>query len=238
MGRPSCANRNQACETMRDIELSANRPKWHAVHSESADVIDDGPGQLSLNVILTNTHAIRMNARRIPVAGQRAAFDRHVAHVVGIRPQEQMVGTDTGRVVAVMADQQAGWNRAVSQLPGVAMSRNRAMIDLELTIVSAGRISPRAAAPDPATVGLFNEVPESPVSGTGDWSVCRSAFQPTCMVHVAPSAFPGELGTIGNGTLSLHGDLHCRRAAPPDGACRCGGSASLLYPVVREPYPA
>jgi len=50
-----------------------------------------------------------------------ASLGVHVSDVVGIGAEEQMAGPHAGWIVALMADMQSGWDRAVGQLPREAM---------------------------------------------------------------------------------------------------------------------
>ena len=58
----------------------------------------------------------------------------HVSDVVSIGADEQMAGPHAGRIVALVADMQSGWDRAVGQFPREAVRPEELALDPNLSV--------------------------------------------------------------------------------------------------------
>jgi len=64
---------------------------------------------------------VRKRCRATPTPTQTATFARHVPKIIGVRTEPQMLGVDTGRIVARMAHMQRVGNVAMGKQRGHAM---------------------------------------------------------------------------------------------------------------------
>jgi hypothetical protein len=88
-------------------------------------------------------------------------FPSHVGKVLSTRAEPQMIRAHARRIVAMVANKQTIRDRAVVQLPRVAMSQSL------LPLMDNGAVAGVDAvpAPQPAGVGLLDAVPEARLGG-------------------------------------------------------------------------
>jgi hypothetical protein len=101
----------------------------------------------------------RQNCPRMRFAFWHSALRRRVLLVIGNGPNEQVVGVDARRHVALMANRQATGDRADVQFIGVPMRSEMSVSDREYAVAEASL----GAGPQPASVGVgfVHESPES-----------------------------------------------------------------------------
>jgi hypothetical protein len=85
-----------------------------------------------------------------------SSFDVHVPHVVGLGAEEQVTGSDTGWVVADVADAHPCWDGAVSEFPREAVSVHLAASDLQESVTPL-----RGRGPHPTVASLVDFRPEA-----------------------------------------------------------------------------
>lgn len=96
-----------------------------------------------------------------------AALGDHVVNVVLNCPEEQVTGTDAGRIVAAVEHPQAIWDRAVVDFPGDAVSEPHAG-PLPSGPDDTVPLGQTVCRPGPATGGLLNLGPESNLYRLGE----------------------------------------------------------------------
>ena len=117
-------------------------------------------GQTAIPMTLAGleTAASRVEPFRAASPAGYTSLPDGVAHVVEARPKEQMVGTNTAAVVAVMADVQAVWDRTMRERVGKPMRPNNAR---SIRTKSAVSVRGNGCGPVPATVCFLNVRPEA-----------------------------------------------------------------------------
>jgi len=86
----------------------------------------------------------------------------HVSDVLGVGAEEQMAGPHAGRIVALVADMQSGWDRAVGQFPREAVRPDLFVANLQsaISVVANVFVVPASSAFDGASPEpLFNGSP-------------------------------------------------------------------------------
>lgn len=150
-----------------------------------------------------------MSPRTRAIPYWAAPLLRHVAHVVLVRPEEEVAWSNTGWVVAVMADIQVlPWDRPIHQLVGDAGCGLRSSFKKKAAILPV--ISIRR--PDPALPRFIHFAPESlrnALNGAHPKGV--SVRPPHLVVRIAPPAMghgPRAVidGAIGHLTRGSTGD--------------------------------
>ena len=119
----------------------------------------------------------------------RSTLFTHIAHVVRLRPKEQMGGVHTGGVVATVEDVKPLWYGADGKLPRKAMDAN-------YPTMTTGSHDPIAVTygpgPYPALTRLIDARPEPLLNGnhSGGGLACGRAI--AIGVRLAPSVPSGE----------------------------------------------
>jgi hypothetical protein len=160
----------------------------------------------------------------LPIAS--APFAHHVSRIVCRRSQEQVIGPDAWRVVAVVTDEHAIRDRAVGQLPYNAVRHVGLMGANANRPVPEGR---RGAGPHPTPLRSLDLFPEAVSQGAplnaaaGDSSACLGAEARTSTLN------PG-----GNG-----GEWACADFADPGDASSGSGytasnGAELTLPLLDD----
>ncbi|HVM30781.1 MAG TPA: hypothetical protein VM305_08465 [Candidatus Limnocylindrales bacterium] len=104
------------------------------------------------------THLVHREHGTLRETLGRATFLPHVAQVVGVRAQEQVVGTDAPSVVAAMAAvKPLGRPLAVRQEPGDAVCMDGPTIDGDLTVA----VCPEGRLPFPTALSFDDFAPEA-----------------------------------------------------------------------------
>ena len=165
MRLPSPAGLDAGDRGSRYAELAAQR--------SAVPLADTGPntGDLfvsQLSAPIQPSAVVRAEPRmvRAPRLAWRSGttLGEHVVDVVGLRSQEQMVGSDASFVVAVVEDVHAHGNRTVVEFPRNAMSRDRAAV--YATAADRGVTGAGRSGPFPTGVRFADVRPESLVQRT------------------------------------------------------------------------
>jgi hypothetical protein len=105
--------------------------------------------------------------QRLRTSPARTALLDFIQRVISMCAEEQMIRSDAWWIVALVQDKLTVWNLAIRQFPRDAMGWTRRLsIEFPKRSVSESRC---AAAPNPASVGLFNLCPEA-VGDRRGWS--------------------------------------------------------------------
>lgn len=102
-------------------------------------------------------HPLRIQPRRVSIPDRGAALPRHVGHVVGVGTEEEVGRIHALPVVAVMADEHSGGDRAEVQLP-------RHPVHIPGTPILPANANP-AIAGSVASVWLYRSGPPPAVAG-------------------------------------------------------------------------
>ena len=86
-----------------------------------------------------------------------AAFCDTVLHILGWRSEEQVIGPDARRVVAVVANVHPVRNWSVSEFPCQSVRRHRSVLDAEFAVPGGGS----STLPFPAIPGLIHLLPKA-----------------------------------------------------------------------------
>ena len=128
------------------------------------------------------------------------SFPRHVSRIVSGRSDEQMGGTHTGAIVALMADKEAFRHRSKVHFPREPMCANGLAVHLK----DAVAISPDALVV-PAFTSLLDVVPEplfwgssSPSTGVGAWLATISCAPQTEQVRRRMEPISADCAIAGN----------------------------------------
>ncbi len=118
------------------------------------------------------TKSLRMFTRRVPVATRRVASSTriHIAHVVGLVADIQVVRSNTSWVVAMVQHVMAIRNRASSENKRHAVSKNWMVSRQTKPTVSTGVF---ISSPDPAVVCFVDLFPKSFTDRFWNW--CHNA---------------------------------------------------------------
>jgi hypothetical protein len=112
---------------------------------------------------LSNSQYIGVTKLRSPVLGSKlwctsvATFFKHIARVIGGCAEEEVVGTDAGRIVTLVKHEQAIRNRAEGLLVDISRCDETLIVNRQFAI--AFRVS--RSHPEPAGVGFLNLRPET-----------------------------------------------------------------------------
>lgn len=102
-------------------------------------------------------------------AGERAALQSHVRHVVSVGAEKQVIGAHALGVVAIVADEQPVRDGSVCQEPREAVRAPVAASEMGCTVPLRGELP----LPDPTMIALFDLRPEPLSFGVSHLSVCH-----------------------------------------------------------------
>lgn len=156
-----CLNR-----ATRDTETLPQGALRNMLLEQSSYLYDLGISKFRVGAVFTSTQALWMRSGARAISCRRASFANHVAHIVALCAQKQMIWVDAGRVIAtgtVMAHIQSFRDWATQQRPGNTMCRGGASIDADVAMPPRTSMS----RPQPAFAGLIDVSPE-PI-GDGDF---------------------------------------------------------------------
>ena len=169
-------------EPVSDIPL-----QYAALGVEPADFADIGIPKLCLVVLRT--------PRRVCLCSGPPSFSISVGGVVGVGSYEQMAGPHAGRIVALMAYDQAVRDRAEVQFPGITVGSYVSMIQGQPTVTS-----PASLLEVPATPCLDDAAPEPLLQASS------FAFVPAWLATEPPlplSPLPGCWAELGAAVLAV-----------------------------------
>ncbi len=112
-----------------------------------------------------------------------------ISHVIQMRPEKKMIGTDTQRRIAMMADKHVLRDRTIGDRVRINMGSYRTIVDRERTI--AARANP--CGPKPTRSALVNFFPEA----------CRGGFNPCSISTVFRAIYSEPFSDLGLGCLKV-----------------------------------
>lgn len=157
---PQFAANDTANGHVRNAHLGRDRLLHPAVSDLLSDVANGVRCQASHMIgFAFGMKQLRVRSRRWATAhlGMTVLCD-HIQNVVQWGAKEQMVWSNTGRVVAMMQNPQARWNHSKVEFPREPVSVNYTAIipkDCSVPLAANGR------CPDPASISLIDLGPES-----------------------------------------------------------------------------
>jgi len=142
-------------------------------------------------MLVTSRAAIRMKSHAVTVASCCSLAFTHIPHVVSMRPDDQMINPDTGRVIACVSNMHTCWNRTVCQFEGIAMGQmSTRSVRMEHSIPGGGS----SCGPYPAFATLIDLRPKSDV----DVHRCPASTLPateTASIAASFTRVPNEAGS-------------------------------------------
>lgn len=146
--RPGYATKDETDHCLVDAKLIGNRLLRPAFSAKGANLRD-------IRFLKLSTASISF-ATRLGRATYPFSFQAGILHVLSICAKPQVIGINTWRIVASMANLFACWNGAIGKFPRDTMSATVAPVDPEHSIAFAVY----GCRPKPAISALINLRPE------------------------------------------------------------------------------
>lgn len=157
-------------QSISDSKVSSDKPVFFTGCCSSSDFSNIGIGQLRLRILLARAAVVSL-----------ATLPLHVLHILGTRAQEQVIGANAERVIAMMADMFAAGRSPMVQLPRDPRSKGHPGFGW-FPCQDAITVRVRARRPEPTALRLVDLLPE-PI---GQWA--GSVFAVAKRGAVVPAA--------------------------------------------------
>jgi len=214
----------RACDPIprRDLALR------NATRDRCTDIRDVGRREVRTRMPLAAQHRSGSLSRPVAIPYRTTALVHPISGVLRIGPQEQMIRTNAGPVVATVAHEEPWRNWAVGQLPAIAVRQDVMTLALEHAVAIPVAIT----LPRPTVAAPINARPKP---------VCRWQLALGCVVAVRRAVFRGSRGNNGDkehaavpagalmGTLKWHRTLRTCGVTPPAVSSSAGATPCLPH---------
>lgn len=209
---PNLATHNPADRLTRNAVLATEGVHRRAALAPPTDLTDVLGGQMRLTAPLTARYPLGTGVAEVPPLG------RHVGRVVRMAPQEQMIGVDAQRRIALVASKHPCRDWAMGQLPHDAMDQEPLPVNGHVPVA----LPVARPGPQQATVNRYG--PHGDSLGRRDTirATTAGAKARAILLVAILSPWGKGRGTVGtNAKLVLHD-------GPPMSVVPCSGQGTNL----------